>query len=197
MADNGYLDRDASGWEEQRQKLFYIHTSLPDLPPPKLPPLQDLSGYFEPTGFKGWPQASFDEASRKMGEAMTDIVEKGRRAQVELEEMQIKERIRMTSTDNIKKQIAYLYGELEKRDRWGDDIYEDSEIIAFTKTFTNNHHAGEYYYAAIKADGKWYITGNYESGHPRTWEELIEWFDAKGSVKDVRVVVKTKKLGAS
>lgn len=46
--------------------------------------------------------------------------------------------------------------------------------VWFLHRFTPNGTV--YTYGAVKAgDGKWYTTGPQHGGHPRTWEELVNW----------------------
>jgi hypothetical protein len=54
-------------------------------------------------------------------------------------------------------------------DRFGDDEYDDGTVVRFQKKFTADGHP--YLYAAIKAGGKWYLTGKEQSG--LTWGQFV------------------------
>ena len=58
---------------------------------------------------------------------------------------------------------------LQMINKFGDDEYDDGTVVRFQKKFTADGHA--YMYAAIKAAGKWYLTGKEQGG--LTWEQFV------------------------
>jgi len=56
-------------------------------------------------------------------------------------------------------------------ERLGDDIFDEGDVLAFTKQFTKDGMV--YSYAAIKAGDSWYTTG--PKGGKYTWDEFVLW----------------------
>ena len=56
-------------------------------------------------------------------------------------------------------------------ERLGDDIFDEGDVLAFTKQFTKDGMV--YSYAAIKTNGLWYTTG--PRGNKYTWDEFVLW----------------------
>ena len=59
-----------------------------------------------------------------------------------------------------------------------EDIHGDGTVVRFTKTFTNGDQT--YTYVAIKAAGRWYVTGGWRG----TWTELLAWLVDRGEFAD-------------
>lgn len=70
------------------------------------------------------------------------------------------------------KQIERYSEQLAQLDRFGEDDFEDGDVLRFDKKF---HQRGQVYsYAAIKANGLWYTTGP-NSPKAYTWDELVQF----------------------
>jgi hypothetical protein len=54
--------------------------------------------------------------------------------------------------------------------RFGDDDFEEEAVITFSRTFDSSGRT--YHYAAIKAGGKWWLTGR--TSGCLTWGDLID-----------------------
>jgi hypothetical protein len=53
------------------------------------------------------------------------------------------------------------------------DIFEDGQVITFTKTFSGDDI--EYNYAAIRANGRWYNTSTKTRTQCLSWTELLDF----------------------
>ena len=58
---------------------------------------------------------------------------------------------------------------LKQIDAHGDDCYQDGDILAWEMAY--DYHGKEYHFAAIRAGGRWYMTG--KSTIAYTWDELV------------------------
>jgi restriction endonuclease S subunit len=75
----------------------------------------------------------------------------------------------------LKAEIAKLTKKLEKVEhgRWGKEP-SNGAVFKIEKRFENGGTA--YYYAAIKANGEWHLTGTgYAASQVYTWDELQSW----------------------
>lgn len=61
----------------------------------------------------------------------------------------------------------------------GEDVYAEHDVLRFSREY-GGVRAGVYTYAAIKCDGRWYLTGRYGERWPNgiTWDELREFVSA-------------------
>lgn len=60
-------------------------------------------------------------------------------------------------------------------DEYGDD-HKDGTVLAFRKRF--EQFGPSYSYAAIRANGRWYMTGGRSSAQGCSWAELVDWLVA-------------------
>jgi hypothetical protein len=76
--------------------------------------------------------------------------------------------------DVIEAQQAHVLVEekLKVLATYGDDVYNDSDVIRFRKCFVEG--GDSYTYVAIKAGGRWYTTGR-TGPYRATWTELTLW----------------------
>lgn len=107
----------------------------------------------------------------------------------------------MSKRARIKNQVMSLLEQLAEYDRFPEeDPFKDGTVISFEKSFSqprrrmvfdpSGYGGGysdgiasatviekpkKYLYAAIRVNGEWYVTGNADKGHARSWEELVEW----------------------
>jgi hypothetical protein len=77
----------------------------------------------------------------------------------------LRERI---ETERKEKELADKVAAYEA---YGEDTFEDGEVIKFPKRFGTSDKT--YVYAAIKANGKWYTTSTTFASY--TWEGLVLW----------------------
>lgn len=66
------------------------------------------------------------------------------------------------------KELAIYRKKLETIDKFGEDVYEDGAVLVFSVKFPQN----TYNYAAIKAGGRWHVTGSFVEAW--NWSELVE-----------------------
>lgn len=64
---------------------------------------------------------------------------------------------------------------------------EDSHLITFEVQFTG--YGQVYTFAAIKADGRWYPTGRNLPKYFGSWEEIFDYFEARGTVSNVKAAI--------
>jgi len=97
---------------------------------------------------------------------------------------------------NREVRVAWLERELRReetyvalREAYGEDVYEDSTVIAFEVTHARAAQVGNAYsYAAIKVNGLWYRTGTI-SRPAWTWDQMITWLiDRDVPTTEIQVV---------
>lgn len=65
-----------------------------------------------------------------------------------------------------------IMDEIEKLGVLGEDVYEDDNVLSIKY----NHGGGtDYTYIALKAGGKWYLSG-YQNQGPMSWDKMLEFF---------------------
>ena len=57
--------------------------------------------------------------------------------------------------------------------QYGTDRYEDETVLTFSRQFTRD--GKRYTYAAIRANGKWYTTGERSGVQGATWLDFVLW----------------------
>lgn len=66
---------------------------------------------------------------------------------------------------------------------YGTDPHDEGTVIKFERRFKLS--AKTYNYAAIKAGGKWYVTGGAESPQRVTWDEFLLWLVGSDNAEPV------------
>lgn len=90
----------------------------------------------------------------------------------------------------IEARIAALEAEAAELERYGEDDYADGTVLTF-KTNFGSEFGPTYSYAALKANGWWYLTGQEISGH--TWDWLVSfWRESK--TEKIKLVTKTRTI---
>jgi hypothetical protein len=98
----------------------------------------------------------------------------------------------MNRTEIIEKRIADLEREAAELKRFGPDIYEDGEVLVFSTRFGKAKGEGtKYSFAALKAGGRWYLTGPMYGGRAYSWDDLVSFWRAS-KVRSVKVVMATE-----
>lgn len=99
--------------------------------------------------------------------------------------MQTREQLRYAS-DAMTRQLAETEKKLQWLESFPEDDFEDGSVITFDKSYESeydykvNDDEGKWYkYAAIKADGRWYLSGPKNGGITKDWEALV-LFMSKG-----------------
>lgn len=92
-------------------------------------------------------------------------------------------------TQAIESRLKQLESELADIKRFGDDKYEDGEVLTFKGDFNGPK---SFSYAAIKAAGRWHLTGG-KAVQNATWEQLVD-FMRGANVRKVRAVTATKRV---
>jgi hypothetical protein len=84
--------------------------------------------------------------------------------------------VRRVRIAELESRMRALAADLDRLKNWPDEPFGDHSVIKFTKRFHGGGGAS-YIYAAIKANGRWYLTGKANSGNTvsKTWEELCEF----------------------
>lgn len=88
------------------------------------------------------------------------------------------------TADDLRKAIADAQAMLVKIERRPIEPDDDNAVITFR--FMYSGYGQVYTFAAIKADGRWYPTGRNLPNHFASWEDLFEYFEARGSITDVK-----------
>jgi hypothetical protein len=103
---------------------------------------------------------------------------------------QIQRQIDRTS-DTYTRELDRLQAQLAELDRYGDDPFEDGDVLVFHKTFTHvdawdgrTRTSKPYFYAATRASGLWNTTGP-KSPKAYTWYDLRKWIDDGGTVDGI------------
>lgn len=59
---------------------------------------------------------------------------------------------------------------------YGSDVFADGDVVRFTKVYEDDDASMKYWFAAIKANGRWYVTStNPQLRAGKTWDEFIEF----------------------
>jgi hypothetical protein len=75
----------------------------------------------------------------------------------------------------IEAQLRKLQEELAQIEQFGDDDFEEETVLTFGMKFRG--HDTIYKYAAIKANGSWWLTGTaHLAQRIMTWDELVQWW---------------------
>lgn len=80
----------------------------------------------------------------------------------------------MDKLDRIDDQIAALEAERLRLLTQPADVYEDGDVVWFTKTFGRSG-SHRYTYAAVKVGGRWYVTQSGTRETPMTWGSLLDF----------------------
>lgn len=97
----------------------------------------------------------------------------------------------MNRKNIIESRIASLEGELAELEKFGDDVYFDGDVLIFRIRFANSEQ--KYNYAAIKAAGRWFITGGRNEGSYLSWDDLVTFWRRAEKVK-ISIVTDTKRV---
>ena len=90
----------------------------------------------------------------------------------------------------VRSRIEALENELAELQRFGEDIYENGEVLIFSGSFNSGTN---YSYAALKADGRWFLTGSRNENQYLSWDSLISFW-RRANVDKIRVVTKTRRV---
>jgi hypothetical protein len=81
----------------------------------------------------------------------------------------------------IRARMEQLEAELTELDQFGEDEYEDGAVLVFDMSFRTTGSVEEpapYVYAAIKAKGLWFVTGQHNMSYWR-WDQLVNFWKGK------------------
>lgn len=113
----------------------------------------------------------------------------------------------MSRKEDIEARMRALEAERAQLDRYGEDIYDEGDVIKFVKSFKIVRRGNEYVtsefiatksfastrdftYVALKADGKWFMTGRRDNeGRGMPWDSLVEFMYAGIPVDDITIVI--------
>lgn len=102
----------------------------------------------------------------------------------------------MGRKEDIKARMRQLEAEMTLLDRYGDDIYDDGDVIKFTKTFRPNEYTAHgdgsrrFTFAALKVGDTWYLTGR-TLVNGKTWDELVEFMYKDNPATDFMVAMES------
>jgi hypothetical protein len=77
----------------------------------------------------------------------------------------------------IRKRMEALEAELTELEQFGEDVYDDGAVLVFDMHFSDGVEA-PYVYAAIKAKGLWFVTGQHNMSYWR-WDQLVNFWKGK------------------
>jgi hypothetical protein len=77
----------------------------------------------------------------------------------------------------IQSQLEKLQAEMHEIESFGDDEYEDGDVLMFDMHFSTGVDA-PYVYAAIKAKGLWFVTGQHNMSY-WGWDQLVNFWKGK------------------
>lgn len=98
--------------------------------------------------------------------------------------------------EDIEARVRRLEAELSTLARYGDDVYEDGDVIKFGKNFAAGskivrtalpRNLRTCTYVALKVDGTWYATGNQVDLSGCSWDTLVDFMFQGISVEEVYV----------
>lgn len=92
---------------------------------------------------------------------------------------------RIKSLQEVVKLVGVM---LDDIDSWPSEPENDGAVVTFSRKFTPRGQI--YSYAAIRAVGKWYVTGS--STEPFTWDELMDWMGEDKNT--LNLVIEQEKL---
>lgn len=107
---------------------------------------------------------------------------------------------------DIEARLRQLEAERAQLTRYGDDVYDDGDVIKFVKTFrkrklpTDGYTTSQHYemrdftYVALKVDGKWFPTGMHSDLNGCDlngcdWDTLVEFMYQGTSVSDITISI--------
>jgi hypothetical protein len=96
----------------------------------------------------------------------------------------------MDRREVVRSRIEALEQELAELAKFGDDVYEDGEVLIFSGSFVSGTN---YHYAAIKAGGSWFLTGARNENQYLSWGNLVSFW-RRANVSKIRVVTKTRRV---
>jgi hypothetical protein len=91
----------------------------------------------------------------------------------------------------ILNQIHRLEAELAELDRFGEDVFPDQTVLIFGCKFPQT--VTVYTYVALKASGRWYVTGTGTSSMIKSWNDLVVWWKDHLAT-EIREVTETKEV---
>lgn len=97
--------------------------------------------------------------------------------------------VTLSRTEVIEARLRELEAELTDIKRFGTDAYDEGDVLTFKGDYNGPK---TYAYAAIKAGGKWHLTGGKAIQHA-SWDQLVE-FMRKANVRKVRQVTETTRV---
>lgn len=113
------------------------------------------------------------------------------------ERRRARERTRpVASASKLRQAIASLADQLAEVEKFGEDEYKNGTVLTFKLKYAESPRW--FTYAAVKADGRWWLTGRHST--PFTWSGLVDFLTAPGrKVRGLRVATGFRKLlpGAS
>lgn len=107
----------------------------------------------------------------------------------------------MGRREDIAARMRALEAEQAQIDRYGEDIYDEGDVIKFMKSFkvirrgapgftSGFESTRDFTYVALKANGKWFMTGRRDNeGKGMTWDELVEFMYAGTPASAITIVI--------
>lgn len=84
---------------------------------------------------------------------------------------------------NAERAAARLEADIQA---YGEDTHANGTVWSFSKTYSEFDNSKTYSYAALKADGRWFMTGT--SG-ARTYDELVMFLLTEGNAVQRKDIV--------
>ena len=109
----------------------------------------------------------------------------------------------MGRREDIETRLRQLEAERAQLDRYGDDVYEDGDVIKFVKTFKilprngvgmwvdESNEAHKFTFVALKCENDlWYLTGRGKANaNGQTWDQLVEFMYAGIPAADIQIAM--------
>jgi hypothetical protein len=80
----------------------------------------------------------------------------------------------MNRSELIKMRISALEAELARLGKFGEDIFDNGEVLSFEKRFIPSGRA--YTYTVLKVADRWHTSGPKGGGVARTWDDLVDFW---------------------
>lgn len=104
---------------------------------------------------------------------------------------------RITRTEALRQEALLLLERANQLDSRPEEPIEDEDgaaVVWFRKRFRTGPST-RYTYAAVKAKGRWYVSGANLSGRRFTWDELLDWIEQNAACWDLWVATAFDQLG--
>lgn len=87
---------------------------------------------------------------------------------------------------------AEVQRRLDIMESFGEDIFDDGTVVRFVKTYAVGDEEKAYWFAAIKANDRWYVTSTLiQQRAGKTWDEFKEFLVSGAQLTEYVTVMLT------